>query len=101
MLILECSQGCDGREQSPLILTELNELKKTMTCDIGNPGLGLGQAQKCGRGNVKVCNFLRYNCSRVASQNHLVKLDSCFQDLSMLCAKYQSSGIAGSQEEDF
>ena len=39
--------------------------------------------------------------SRVASQNHLVKLDSCFQDLSMLCAKYQSSGIAGSQEEDF
>jgi hypothetical protein len=41
--------------------------------------------------------------SRLASQNHLVKLDSCFQDLSMLCAKYmyQSSGIAGSQEEDF
>jgi hypothetical protein len=39
--------------------------------------------------------------SRVASQIHLVKLDSCFQDLSMLCAKYQSSGIAGSQEEDF
>jgi hypothetical protein len=36
-----------------------------------------------------------------ASQIHLVKLDSCFQDLSMLCAKYQSSGIAGSQEEDF
>jgi hypothetical protein len=34
--------------------------------------------------------------SRVASQIHLVKLDSCFQDLSMLCAKYQSSGIAGS-----
>jgi hypothetical protein len=30
---------------------------------------------------------------------HLVKLDSCFQDLSMLCAKYQSSGIAGSQED--
>jgi hypothetical protein len=39
--------------------------------------------------------------SQVASQNHLVKLDSCFQDLSMFCAKYQSSGIAGSQEEDF
>jgi hypothetical protein len=39
--------------------------------------------------------------SRVASQNQLVKLDSCFQDLSMLCAKYQSSSIAGSQEEDF
>ena len=39
--------------------------------------------------------------SRVASQIHLVKLDSCFQDLSMLCANYQSSGIAGSQEEDF
>jgi hypothetical protein len=39
--------------------------------------------------------------SRVASQIHLVKLDSCFQDLSMLCAKYQSSGIAGSQDEDF
>jgi hypothetical protein len=38
---------------------------------------------------------------RDASQNHLVKLDSCFQDLSMICAKYQSSGIAGSQEEDF
>jgi hypothetical protein len=36
---------------------------------------------------------------RVASQNHLVKLDSFFQDLSMLCAKYQSSGIAGSQED--
>ena len=29
------------------------------------------------------------------------KLDSCVQDLSMLCAKYQFSGIAGSQEEDF
>jgi hypothetical protein len=28
------------------------------------------------------------------------KLDSCFQDLSMFCAKYQFSGIAGSQEED-
>jgi hypothetical protein len=27
-------------------------------------------------------------------------IDSCFQDLSMLCAKYQSSDIAGSQEED-
>jgi hypothetical protein len=39
--------------------------------------------------------------SRVASQNHLVKLDSCFQNLSTLYAKYQSSGIAGSQEEDF
>jgi hypothetical protein len=39
--------------------------------------------------------------SRVANQNLLVKLDSCFQDLSMLCAKYQFSGIAGSQEEDF
>ena len=39
--------------------------------------------------------------SRVASQNQLVKLDSCFQDLSLLCAKYQSSSIAGSQEEDF
>ena len=38
--------------------------------------------------------------SRVASQIHLVKLDSCFQDLSMLCANYQYSGIAGSQEED-
>ena len=38
---------------------------------------------------------------RHASQNHLVKLDSCFQDLSMLCTKFQSSGIAGSQEEDF
>jgi hypothetical protein len=24
-----------------------------------------------------------------------------FQDLSLLCAKYQSAGIAGSQEKDF
>jgi hypothetical protein len=29
-------------KQSPLILTELTEHKKNMTCEIGNPGLGLG-----------------------------------------------------------
>ena len=32
-------------EQSPLILIELTEHKKT-TCDLGNPGPGFGQAQK-------------------------------------------------------
>jgi hypothetical protein len=32
-------------EQSPLILTELTEHKKT-TCDLGNPGPSFGQAQK-------------------------------------------------------
>ena len=53
-----------------------------------------------GSNNKKSRKHQRCN-SRVASQNHLVKLDSCFQDLSMLCAKYQSSGITGSQEEDF
>jgi len=35
-------------EQSPLILTELTEQKKTTTYDIGNPGPGLRQTQKCG-----------------------------------------------------
>jgi hypothetical protein len=50
--------------------------------------------------NKKSRKHKKRNC-RVASKIHLVKLDSCFQDLSMLCAKYQSSGIAGSQEEDF
>ena len=35
-------------EQSPLILSELTEHKKTMTYDLGNSGSGLGQAQKCG-----------------------------------------------------
>ena len=34
-------------EQSPLKLNSLN-MKKTTTYDIGNPGPGLGQAQKCG-----------------------------------------------------
>ena len=33
--------------QSPLILTELSEHKKTTIYDIGNPGSGLGQALKC------------------------------------------------------
>ena len=31
-------------------LKSLN-IKKSMTYNIGNPGPGLGQAQKCGRGN--------------------------------------------------
>ena len=30
-------------------LNSLNIKKKTMTYDVGNPGPGLGQAQKCGR----------------------------------------------------
>jgi len=34
-------------EQLPLILTELNEHKITTTYDVGNPGPGLGQGQKC------------------------------------------------------
>jgi len=33
-------------EQSPLILTELTEHKKTTTYDILNPDPGLGQAQQ-------------------------------------------------------
>ena len=33
-------------EQSPLILTELTEHKKTKTYDVGHLGHGLGQAQK-------------------------------------------------------
>ena len=36
-------------EQSPLIITELTEHKKSTTYDIGNPGPGLGQEQKCDR----------------------------------------------------
>ena len=35
-------------KQSPYILTELTEHKKAMSCDVGNPGPGMGQAQKCG-----------------------------------------------------
>ena len=35
--------------QSPLILNELTECKEEHAYDIGNPVLGLGQAQKCGR----------------------------------------------------
>ena len=42
-------------KQSPLILTELIEQKKTMTYDFGNPGLG--QAQKCV--GVRSVNVLR------------------------------------------
>ena len=34
-------------EQSPLVLIELTQLKKTTTCDVGNPRPGLGQAHKC------------------------------------------------------
>jgi hypothetical protein len=30
-------------------LHSLNTKKKTMTYDVGNPGPGLGQTQKCGR----------------------------------------------------
>ena len=37
--------------------------------------------------------------SAFRGENRESKLDFCFQDLSMLCAKYQSSGIAGSQED--
>ena len=36
------------KEQSPLILTELIEHKRIMACDVGHPGPGLGQAEKCG-----------------------------------------------------
>ena len=43
-------------EQSPLILNKLTENKKTMTYDVGNPGLALGQAPACGR--VKPVNEL-------------------------------------------
>jgi hypothetical protein len=32
-------------EKSPLISTKLIEHNKTMRCDVGNPGPGLGQAQ--------------------------------------------------------
>jgi len=46
------------KEQSPVILTELTVYKKTcMTYDIGNPGPGLGQAQKYAR--VKPVNGVR------------------------------------------
>ena len=48
-------------------------------------------------------SFIKKNRESIrdATAELQVKLDSCFHDLSMLCAKYQSSGIAGSQEEDF
>ena len=39
------------KKQSPVILTELTVYTKTMTYDVGNPGPGLGQAQKCVRFN--------------------------------------------------
>jgi hypothetical protein len=42
------STNINKNEQSPLILTELTEHKDTATCDVGNPGLGLEQAQRCG-----------------------------------------------------
>jgi hypothetical protein len=49
-------------EQSPLILSELTEHKKTMTYDLGNSGSGLGQAQKCGSVSTKsqsiTCMFI-------------------------------------------
>jgi hypothetical protein len=32
-------------QQSPLILTEFTEYKKTTTCHVGNAGADLGQAQ--------------------------------------------------------
>ena len=35
-------------EQSPFILTGLTEHKETTTYDVGNPGHGLRQSQKCG-----------------------------------------------------
>ena len=39
----------DGHDLHQLILTELTEHKKTMTCDDVSPGPGLGQAQYWGR----------------------------------------------------
>jgi hypothetical protein len=48
-------------EHSPLILTEVTEHKKIMTCDVGNPGPALGQAQKCGV--VKPVNGMPTLCS--------------------------------------
>ena len=36
-------------EQSPLIITELTEHKRSTTYDIGNSGPSLGQEQKCDR----------------------------------------------------
>jgi len=47
MPFLHCL-NCDlQNEQWPLILTEFTEQTNNRTCDVGNPGPGLGQAQKC------------------------------------------------------
>ena len=35
-------------KQSPFILTDHSEHKKTTTCDVGNPCPAFGQAYKCG-----------------------------------------------------
>ena len=50
----QCGQQFHQHQQNkqlPLTFTELNEQKKkTMIYDARNPGLGLGQSQKFGRG---------------------------------------------------
>jgi hypothetical protein len=45
-------------KQSSFISTELTEHKKNTTCDVGNPGPGLGQAQK-GDGCFILCSKLK------------------------------------------
>ena len=49
------------------ITSQLNSLntKKTVTYDIGNPGPGLGQAQKCGKGIQSLRSLIyHYICFR-------------------------------------
>jgi hypothetical protein len=44
-------------KKSPFILIELTEHKKTGTYDVGNPGVCLGQAQKCGGVKLVSCLY--------------------------------------------
>ena len=43
---LNNATNINKNQQSPLILTELTEYKKTTTCHVGDAGADLGQAQK-------------------------------------------------------
>jgi hypothetical protein len=66
------------------LLTFSLNTKKTTTCDIGNPGPGLGQAQKCGEVkpvsmfliNIQEMNFIadqnQYNLSPDAGKKHVL-----------------------------
>ena len=50
-------------QESPLILTEFTEYKKTTTCHVGNAGADLGQTQK--KIKQKKINKHLYTCNRI------------------------------------